>query len=94
MLSELTKKYKANYGLLDKIFQYAAILNIKKSTVINLDELFFKLLEIYSIQGLIECGANEASASKRFVKNGHKAIAIEANPFTAENLFFSKMYLN
>ena len=48
-----------------------------------LDETFFLMLRHLDTDYLVECGAHEASASVRFVKDGgKKALAIEANPIT------------
>lgn len=45
-------------------------------------DLFFDLLDRYGVEELVECGANEASASIRFVGSAdeRRAIAVEANP--------------
>lgn len=48
-----------------------------------LDETFFLMLRHLETDYLVECGAHEASASVRFVRDGGKrALAIEANPVT------------
>lgn len=54
-----------------------------KSTI----ELFFRLSRNLGISHLIECGANDASVSRRFLgeKEGRSALAIEANPFVFAN---------
>lgn len=54
-----------------------------KSTI----ELFFRLNRNLGISHLIECGANDASVSRRFLeeKEGRSALAIEANPFVYAN---------
>lgn len=50
-------------------------------------QLFFDLSKELSATKLIECGANDASVSKRFINEapGRSATAIEASPFVYEN---------
>ena len=55
-------------------------------TTKDLDLLFFKLLYDLNINSLIECGANEASASMRAKEIGVNALGIEANPYTFEKI--------
>lgn len=45
------------------------------------DNLFFKLSRVLKVRTLLECGAHEATASRRFLEGGgNRSIAIEANP--------------
>jgi FkbM family methyltransferase len=46
-------------------------------------ELFFDLSLRFNASRIIECGANDATVSRRFIREaqGRSAIAIEANPF-------------
>lgn len=83
----LTGEIKNNYSHVAKyIFpkSYQQVLNVKSSE--DLDKVFFLLLERFQVRSLIECGANEASASIKAIQMGMKAIAIEANPTTFENV--------
>ena len=57
-----------------------------RETSKNLDEYFFKTLETLGLNSLIECGANEASASMMANKIGIEALAIEANPHTYKKI--------
>ena len=54
-----------------------------KSTV----QLFFQLNKKLGVSHLIECGANDASVSRRFLseEEGRSALAVEANPFVFAN---------
>ena len=52
----------------------------------NLDDYFFKILKKLRFDSLIECGANEASASMIANKIGLDALAIEANPETFQQV--------
>jgi len=49
-------------------------------------ELFFKLARTLGTSNLLECGANDASVSIRFINEvqGRSAVAYEANPFVFE----------
>ena len=86
-LSQITEKvreqYHSNAGFLMPV-TFSAILG--RETTKNLDENFFKLLKILDINSLIECGANEASASILANSMGLKALAIEANPETFQKV--------
>jgi len=59
---------------------------LRKKSVQILDIFFFNCIDILDVKEFIECGAREASASKRLSKKGVKAIAIEANPITFNKL--------
>lgn len=53
----------------------------RKGSARVLDDFFFSFLEEARIQNLMECGAHEATASRKFLNNGGaRAITIEANP--------------
>lgn len=67
--------------LLRKFFPYSTERLLGLITAKELDELFFKIAEYLKVKYLIECGAHGAEASIRFIKQGGKAIAIEANPY-------------
>jgi len=55
-------------------------------TASKLDEHFFDTLKTLGVKSLIECGANEATASLMANKIGIDALAIEANPETYEKV--------
>lgn len=59
---------------------------LRKKSAQILDIFFFNCIDILNVKEFIECGAHEASASKRLSKKGVKAIAIEANPITFNKL--------
>ena len=59
---------------------------LRKKSAQILDTFFFNCIDILNVKEFIECGAHEASASKRLSKKGVKAIAIEANPITFNKL--------
>jgi FkbM family methyltransferase len=59
----------------------------RRDTASWLNRGFFKLAEALQAEFLIECGAHEAGASIKFVKEpGRRALAIEPNPYTFEHL--------
>lgn len=64
------------------LLPYSTYRSIAKQTAVDLDSLFFYCIDMFRIEGIIECGANEASASIRANQLGLKALAIEANPST------------
>jgi hypothetical protein len=86
-LNRITEKvreqYSSNAGFLMPV-TFSAL--VGRETTKNLDDNFFKLLKILDINSLIECGANEASASMLANSMGLKALAIEANPETFKKL--------
>lgn len=86
-LSQITEKVREQYsssaGFLMPV-TYSAIFG--RETTKYLDENFFKLLKVLDIYSLIECGANEASASMLANSMGLKALAIEANPETFQKV--------
>lgn len=51
-------------------------------------DAFFDICDREGIRTLVECGAHEAAASVRFIRNGidRRAIALEANPYTFAEL--------
>ena len=57
-----------------------------KSTAKHLDDNFFQILEAANVGSLIECGANEATASMRANSMGLQALAIEASPETFQKI--------
>ena len=63
---------------------FRMLLGIK--TTENLDEKFFEKLKTLGLKSLIECGANDASASVMANKIDIEALAIEANPETYEKV--------
>ena len=99
-IENLTDEIKINYSHVAKFIfpkAYQHVLNVKSA--VDLDLIFFKLLERFEVRSLIECGANDASASLKAIQMGMKAIAIEANPITFDSVtpkethFFSKLNL-
>jgi FkbM family methyltransferase len=55
----------------------------RQKTARCLDEYFFKILAACNVTDFLECGAYDASTSRRFLRaGGHKAVAVEANPHT------------
>ena len=67
----------------------------RNKTALWLDECFFDLLKLQNIETLIECGAHEAYASVKFVKEiGRRAVAIEANPIIFKNITSKNNYEN
>lgn len=83
LVSKLTNK-KKNY--LEICLPFTTKKFVSNQSIKILDDLFYSLLDKYKINTLIECGANEATASLIAVKKGLKAIAIEANPFTFNDI--------
>ena len=69
-----------------KIFSKIRLNLFRKKSAQILDDFFFGSIEILDIKEFIECGAREASSSKMLSKKGIKAIAIEANPITFNEL--------
>jgi hypothetical protein len=67
---------------LKRIFPKAHLQLLQVETAKELEELFFDMVENLHVKALIECGANEASASIRVNRMGINALAIEANPDT------------
>jgi FkbM family methyltransferase len=59
---------------------------LSEQTTKDLDIFFFKLLSDLNVISLIECGANEASASMKAIEKGINSLGIEANPFTFEKI--------
>ena len=97
-IETLTDEIKINYSHVAKFIfpkAYQHVLNVKSA--VDLDLIFFKLLKRFEVRSLIECGANDASASLKAIQMGMKAIAIEANPITFDSVtpkethFFSKL---
>lgn len=58
----------------------------RRKTAGILDAVFFECLEKLDVQCLVECGANEATASIEVARKGRKAIAIEVNPETYHSI--------
>ena len=55
----------------------------RRKTASWLDDCFFRILRSLKVKHLVECGAHEAAASVRFIRDGGAlALAVEANPFT------------
>jgi len=73
-------------NLLGRMFPLAHAKYIRRKSPGILDEFFFSVISKLDIKTLIECGANDARASKRVTQSGRRAIAIEANPVTYEKL--------
>lgn len=81
-----TKIFHTQNPLLRKFFPYSTERLLGLITAHEIDELFFKIAKSLKIKYLIECGAHGAEASVRFIKQGGKAIAIEANPYIYKNI--------
>jgi FkbM family methyltransferase len=80
---EIKKKLLAKYSSKIQYFlPYTYKRILAKDTTKKLDVLFFNIVKELEIKSLIECGANEASASIIATEMGLKALAIEANPLT------------
>ena len=73
-------------GALGRLFPKYNQKFLAKNSAEILDDFFFRALSALSIEVLVECGAREASASRKVVSLGMRAIAIEANPLTFERL--------
>ena len=55
----------------------------RKSSALLLEDSFFDVCLEIEATNLIECGAHDARASKRFLlTSGRRALAVEANPYT------------
>lgn len=89
----LSRSYSILFArLLDKS-KFALISHSRKEFLIRNQfgkltvQLFFNLSKQFSAINLIECGANDASVSRRFINEvpGRSAIAIEASPFVYDN---------
>lgn len=59
---------------------------LQRITTEELNRIFFELLKTIEIKSLVECGANEASASRYASNLGIECLAIEANPNTFNEL--------
>ena len=85
--SQVTEKIREQYSSVAGLLMPVTFLNLLgRETTKNLDEKFFKLLKTLDVNSLIECGANEASASMLANSMGLKALAIEANPETYQKV--------
>jgi len=85
--SQVTKKVREQYSAVAMHLMPVTFSTLlSRETAKNLDENFFKLLKTLDINSLIECGANEASASMLANSMGLKALAIEANPETFQKV--------
>ena len=60
---------------------------LRKKTANILDSFFFDLISQFEIDYFVECGAHEAYASQKFVRNTNKkSIVFEANPITFKKI--------
>lgn len=89
----LSQFYALNYSQSLKKSRFSLVPNRRREFLIrdaygkSTVELFFQLNKQLGVSHLIECGANDASVSRRFLSEeaGRSALAIEANPFVFAN---------
>lgn len=81
-VKELNEKFFRSLPVVKYLLPYSTYRSIAKQTASDLDSLFFHCIDNFGVEGVIECGANEASASIKATQLGLKALAIEANPST------------
>lgn len=85
--STVTKNVREQFSSLAMyVLPYSFSMLLSKSTAKRLDNNFFQILEGANVKSLIECGANEATASMRANSLGLQALAIEANPETFKKI--------
>jgi len=73
-------------NLIDYILPNSSYKAFAKETSKICDDFYFDSFEILGINNFIECGANNAEATRYLASKGVSAIAIEANPITFKNL--------
>lgn len=65
-------------------------LRFREVSAAHLEDSFIGMCATLRVFKMIECGAHEARASRRFVRlTGGTAVALEANPWTFEDMTFS-----
>jgi FkbM family methyltransferase len=81
-IEKIKKKFSNKLRPYSFLFPYSSLSYLSSKTKKQIDILYFEIFEILKIQNIVECGAREATASIEAIKRGAKAIAIEANPTT------------
>ncbi len=60
---------------------------MQEATGILMEKIFYSLVESLEIKNIVECGAHDATTSRRFINQTKgKALAFEANPFVFERI--------
>jgi FkbM family methyltransferase len=83
---KLEIKFLRKKTFLSGIFKIADENLIRRQSTLACDQMFFECLNVLRVGEFVECGANDAYASKTVVKQGLRAVAIEANPITFAQL--------
>ena len=81
-IEKIKKRFSDKLKPYSFFFPYSSLSYLSSTTKKQIDILYFEIFEILKIQNIVECGAREATASIEAIKRGAKAIAIEANPTT------------
>ena len=69
-------------GFVEFIAPKLARKKLGKILAVELDKFLFDIVDVHKIKYFIECGANQAEASKALSAKGVYTLAIEANPYT------------
>ena len=83
---KLSLKKIRQMGLWDRIFPDLSELWFRTISAQLCDDLFFECIDDLRIEEFVECGANDAYASKHLSIKGVSSIAIEPNPITFKSL--------
>ena len=83
---KLSLKKIRQMGLWDRIFPDLSELWFRTISAQLCDDLFFECIDDLRIEEFVECGANDAYASKHLSIKGVSSIAIEPNPINRVNI--------